>query len=375
LQRRCVLSALTWAILAIGSAAAICAAQAAAARSAAVLADRPLLGVSCRSARACMAVGGLFAERWSGLRWSVDGVAVPPLSDPRRDFLGGVSCASPRACMAVGTAYPTLSANADYLYSALAEVWNGSSWSDRSPARRRRASGFFQAVSCTSLSECIAVGQDRTSALAMGWNGRHWRIQPAPVRSTEMSVLNGVSCSSATRCFAVGYVQQNPAAPTRALVERWNGTVWSTVHTPATDPLASAMLNAVSCAGGACVAVGSDEFRPLTERWNGRRWSIQRNPTGAPDATLNGVSCVSPADCTAVGDQTNNTHQSIAERWSSGHWSVERTPTPASGSILWSVSCSSAADCVAAGESAQTALIERSRGTIWTVQSMGEPAL
>jgi hypothetical protein len=39
------------------------------------------------------------------------------------------------------------------------------------------------------------------------------------------------------------------------------------------------------------------------------------------------------------------------------------------------VSCSSAADCVAAGESAQTALIERSRGTTWSIQSMAHPAL
>jgi hypothetical protein len=135
------------------------------------------------------------------------------------------------------------------------------------------------------------------------------------------------------------------------------------------------MLNAVSCTGGSCIAVGSLGFRPLVERWNGRRWSIERNPKRAPDASLNGVSCVSPADCTAVGDQTNNTHQSVAERWTGGRWSIERTPTLASGSILWSVSCISAADCVAAGESGQTALIERSRGTTWSIQSMAAPAL
>ena len=277
--------------------------------------------------------------------------------------------------MAVGTAYPALSANVDYFYSALAEVWDGKRWSDQSPGRSQTRNGFFQAVSCPSRSECIAVGQGGTSPLAMGWNGRRWRVQLAPVRTPVMSVLNGVSCSSAARCVAVGSLDQNPSAPSRALVEHWNGAVWSTVHTPTTNPLESAMLNAVSCTGGSCIAVGSIGFRQLVERWNGRRWSIQRNPKGAPDASLNGVSCVSPADCTAVGEQTNNTHQSVAERWTGSHWSIERTPTPASGSILWSVSCISTADCVAAGESAQTALIERSRGTTWSIQSMPQPAL
>ncbi len=135
------------------------------------------------------------------------------------------------------------------------------------------------------------------------------------------------------------------------------------------------MLNAVACTRGSCVAVGSVGFRALLERWNGRSWSIQGNPSRAPEASLNGVSCVSVAECTAVGDQTNSTHKAVAERWSGSHWSIERTPTIASGSILWSVSCISAADCVAAGASAGAALIERSTGTTWSIQSIAQPPL
>lgn len=371
LRRLCVACALTWGVVAMTPSAL----AAAAGSAAAVLADRPLLGVSCGSAGRCTAVGGLFAERWNGRQWSVHGVAVPAGSDTRRDFLGGISCATSRVCMAVGTAYPALSVNVHYFYSALAEVWDGSGWSNHSPPPRLTRNGFFQAVSCPSPSECIAVGQAGTSALAIGWNGRRWRVQLAPVRSRGMSVLNGVSCTSAASCIAVGYREQNPSAPTRALVERWNGAVWSTVRTPTTNPLENAMLNAVSCTGGFCTAVGSLRTRPLVERWDGRRWSVQRNPKGGPDASLAGVSCVSPADCTAVGFQTNNALESVAERWTGGQWSIERTPTPARGSVLWSVACVSAADCVAAGESARTALIERSSGTRWSIQSIARPAL
>jgi hypothetical protein len=330
---------------------------------------RPLLGVSCWSARTCTAVGGLFTERWNGGRWSVHPVAVPAFSDPARDFLGGVSCATPRACVAVGTQYPPLAANVDYDYSALAEVWNGRTWSDVSPAQGQTPNGFLQAVSCPSSTECIAVGQEVASPLAMGWDGSSWTVQPGPPNPPGMSILNGVSCTSAARCTAVGYAQPNALSPSRGLVESWDGTAWSVVHTPKTNPLETAILNAVSCTRRSCTAVGGVGLGQLVERWNGRRWSLQTTPKRVADAELDGVSCVSSTDCVAVGGLTNSSHQSLAERWNGRGWSVERTPTFAAGSLLWSVSCRSGADCVAVGEHRELPLVERWNGTTWSIRS------
>ncbi len=74
-----------------------------------------LVGVSCTSASTCTAVGESYpfsntgtsqqslAERWDGTKWTVQATPNPP---PRPVFvtaLVGVSCASPTACIAVGT--------------------------------------------------------------------------------------------------------------------------------------------------------------------------------------------------------------------------------------------------------------------------------
>ena len=71
------------------------------------------LGVSCVSTTTCTAVGNQFfgrpelpdettwAERWSGLAWSIAPTPAPP-ADTLTSGLNGVSCTSSSACIAVG---------------------------------------------------------------------------------------------------------------------------------------------------------------------------------------------------------------------------------------------------------------------------------
>jgi hypothetical protein len=330
--------------------------------------DRPLLAVSCSSAQDCTAVGGLFAARLNGRRWSVQRIAVPTFSTAMLDFLAGVSCATRGACLAVGLEYPPIGAQVNYDYLALVEGRHGSLWSDQSPALSLTRDGFLLGVSCPKVTSCIAVGQNVTSALAMGWDGSSWTVQLAPVAPPVMSVLNGVSCTSPVRCTAVGSLTPNQFSLPHALVERWNGTAWSTVPAPRTTPFQTAGLNAVSCTAHSCTAVGAIGYRQLIERWNGRKWSISRAPSGAPDATLNGVSCVSKTDCVAVGALTDGSGKSIAEAWNGSRWSIEATPILAGGSLLNGVSCLSRSDCVAVGAQRRAPLIERWNGTTWSVQ-------
>jgi hypothetical protein len=351
-----------------GSAAAPVPARTIDARIAAARAGRPLLAVSCSSARACTAVGGVFAERWNGRRWSVQNVPAPASSDPMFDFLGGVSCTARQACIAVGFERPSQSAGSNFDYSALAAVWRGSTWSDRSPTATQTRNGYLLAVSCPSSSDCIAVGQREKEVLAMRWHRNRWRVELAPgARQGVQSVLNGVSCVSATSCIAVGVKEPSVFPAPRALVERWNGRAWSIMRTPKTSLVQSTFLNAVWCDRTSCTAVGSVGSQPLVENYNGRTWSIQRTPASTHAAELEGVSCVSSADCVAVGGRLD-THQSIAERWNGTRWSIERTPTLASGSLLWGVSCPTAADCVAAGTRGGFPLLERWNGTRWSLQ-------
>jgi hypothetical protein len=186
-----------------------------------------------------------------------------------------------------------------------------------------------------------------------------------------MSILEGVSCVSIGRCIAVGYRQPNPSAPFRTVAERWNGSSWSMMASARVSGLQNAVLNAVSCTGRVCTAVGSLGYRPLVERWNGRSWSVQRTPSGAPFAALNGVSCVSRTRCMAVGALTNRSFHSIAEGWNGRVWSLERTAAPPGGSVLWGVSCVTRMDCVAAGEGRKSPLLEHWNGRRWSIQATG----
>jgi hypothetical protein len=82
-----------------------------------------LSGVSCASARACVAVGDYdrpgtlipMGLTWDGTRWRAQ--AVPAAAGQ----FSGVSCSSPRACTAVGYYYATLAGDS----LPLAERWDG----------------------------------------------------------------------------------------------------------------------------------------------------------------------------------------------------------------------------------------------------------
>jgi len=271
--------------------------------------------------------------------------------------------------MAVGLDYPPVGADAPYDYLALSEGRRGGAWTDDSPAPSQTFDGYLLATSCPSASHCVAVGQNVTSALAMAWDGSGWTVQLAPVAPPVSSVLNGVSCPSGSRCFAVGELTPNQFSFSHPLIERWDGSRWSTVRTPKTSPFKPAVLNAVSCTGRSCTAVGTLGYGQLVERWTGGSWSIQRTPGGAPDAVLNGVSCVSRTDCVAVGAVTGQPGQSLAERWNGRRWSIQPTPTLAGGAVLNAVSCVSAADCVAVGERSRLPLLEHWNGAAWSIQA------
>jgi hypothetical protein len=297
--------------------------------------DSFLRGVSCTSAASCVAVGDYWngtmdvtlAERWNGSAWSA--VPVPDPSGAVSSYLFGVSCVSARACTAVG----------DYISSnreqeALAERWDGSAWSiqpTRGPPGPRQ--NVLLGVSCTAASACIAVGlstkpSGASRTLAERWNGSAWSIQPTPnPAGAQLNSLAGVSCTGPAACTAVG--NDSPkSTSTLTLAEAWNGSAWSIRPTPNPTSATNSYLSGVSCTSAtACTASGYFLTRGRTDvnmamGWNGSAWSIQRTirPASAVSSFLNGVSCTSAVDCTAVGNYVNalSTPVALAERHSAG---------------------------------------------------------
>jgi hypothetical protein len=82
--------------------------------------------MSCSSATACTAVGGIFApaqglvERWDGRTWSPQHLRLP--ADANGIATAAVSCPAATACTAVGFAATS------HGWLTLAERWNGRSW-------------------------------------------------------------------------------------------------------------------------------------------------------------------------------------------------------------------------------------------------------
>jgi hypothetical protein len=271
-----------------------------------------LSGVACTSANACTAVGDYvdssdtpvtLAETWNGTSWSIQ--STPNASGSQDSVLYGVSCTSGSACTAVGE-YD----NSSGTEVTLAEAWNGSSWSiETTPDPAGAQQSYLTGVSCTSASACTAVGQfydssDVGFALAEAWNGTSWSIETTPDPSgAQESSFTAVACNSDGTCTAVGdYIDSSSDEDT--LAEAWNGSSWSVQTTPNPSGGEVSALSGVSCtSSSACTAVGASGADSLAENWNGTSWSIQPtpNPSGAQASILNGVDCTS-SGCTAAGE-------------------------------------------------------------------------
>ncbi len=304
-----------------------------------------LSAVSCVSAAFCEAVGArpdssgaaaiALAEAWNGTTWQLQKTANPAqASNGFRMSLAGVSCVSPGFCEAVGSSSGTSGGGADQ--------WNGTAWTLQAVP-----GGPLAAVSCTSVSFCMAAGTDGHVDL---WNGTSWSAQPSTAGFTS---LNSVSCTSPGSCEATGF------GPAGDDAEGWNGTAWSAQATPPPAGGSSVGLSAVSCTAQSCEAVGnyfSSTFQQVTlaEVWNGTTWAAQRAPSPAASfgSSLAGVWCTAANSCTAVGQYSGSTASPpYAVVWNGIAWHQRFPPDhPYAGqNALSGVSCAASNACTAVG--------------------------
>lgn len=325
-----------------------------------------LAGASCTSSTDCVAVGHsagsnfqTLIESRNGSAWSI--VPSPDTSPTADNLLWGVSCASSTACTAVG------SAEMGTDYQTLIESWNGASWSIVPSPSNSPTENALLGVSCYDLTHCIAVGSAQVGTTVLqtlieSWNGTAWSIVPSPdVSTSTYEELSGVSCSGPTDCMAVGY--DDTTGGSQTLVESWSGSAWSIVPSPNPTSVPGYYgdsLDAVSCTSStACVAVGanntvsSHNVVTLIESWNGSAWSVVTSPNG-PDiaSSLDGVSCISPTSCIAVGGSGGGAG-TLIESWDGSTWAV--VPSPNRGNpytdFLGGVSCVDPTNCTAVGQS------------------------
>jgi hypothetical protein len=222
------------------------------------------------------------------------------------------------------------------------------------------------------------------SAAAPAQAATSWSVLSTPNRGTIANELYGSAALSPTSAWAVGsWYDVNQAAP-RTLVERWNGTAWSTMTSPnATsfynelhDVDATSATNAwaVGYANGAS-GVNGQPRNALAMRWNGSAWSIVPTPQpGGSFRQLYGVKAFSTTDAWAVGwySDPSFTSEALLLHWNGTAWT--QVEAGSSGNTLEAVAGVASNDVWAVGYSGTGhPLALHYDGTAWTQVTMPDP--
>jgi hypothetical protein len=354
--------------------------------------ENSLFGVTCPSVSDCWTVGAYFdgstyqtlTEQWDGNSWAI--VPSPNGNPPSFNVFFGSACTSASNCWAIGY----YNHDGSTWEQTFVERWNGTSWAiNPSPSTSTTLHNYLEGVTCTSASNCWAVGYHFLGIFFVGpgligtptyqtliehWNGTSWTIVPSPNTSTtQTNILSSVTCPSASNCWAVGRYAagSNGVFPTliQTLIEHWDGTSWVIVPSPNTLATEDNYLSGVTCASAMdCWAVGyhfvnglvSPIYQTLIEHWNGTSWSIVPSPNTSPAQAnvLFGTTCTSASDCWAVGyyvsgqaGVVNAAFQTLIERWDGISWTIVSSPNtnPAQSNVLYNVQCAAPWDCWAVG--------------------------
>lgn len=236
-------------------------------------------------------------------------------------------------------------------------------------------------VSATGPSDAWAVGYwiDQNNAqhtLAEHWDGSAWTMVPSRDVGAVGSQLNGVVALSPTNAWASGaFLTVNRDA--RTIVEHWDGTRWSVVHSPNIGTTSE--LGKIAAVSPTDIwSIGlfyktNGTFHPLAEHWDGSAWSIVPAPTVGLDSQFLGVAPIASGDVWAVGGsitRTNAVH-TLAEFWNGSVWTVVKSPNITGGaSVLWGASGISSSSVWAVGDAltpGETPLAEAWNGARWKI--------
>jgi hypothetical protein len=317
--------------------------------------------------------------------WSV--VATPNASTGLNVFVG-VDATAPNQAWAVGHADHS---PAQPFQRPLIARWNGTQWTlATSPALPD--TGFLRGVDASSATNAWAVGQRAVPAgggsvgsatLTERWNGTSWSIVPSPSPgSAAGSSLEGVKTFTTTDAWAVGTQSASTAPFSRTLIERWDGTAWSVVPSPNTDPNRNFLTDVDGASATDVWAIGNvgdDGYGGTTGgvvlHWNGMAWSPVTVPGTTSDATLRlpvleDVVARAANDVWIVGRAFHFglfRQVPVFMHWNGSGWQSGYVPNAPAGGFS-AVTALSATQVYAAG-----GVIARWTGTAWAIESATVP--
>jgi hypothetical protein len=182
------------------------------------------------------------------------------------------------------------------------------------------------------------INNEVPTALVEHWNGSVWSIVTIPLPSGEYdSQLNAIAAASADDIWAVGGYLPSLTGYGATLIEHYDGNAWSIVPSPngSFGPYpASNMLQAVAIEGTTAWAVGYLGPQPiqgetLAEEWNGTNWTLVPTPNPGIHNVLLGLTASPDGTVWAVGDQTtppDSNLQTLIEQWTGTSWVAVASP-------------------------------------------------
>jgi hypothetical protein len=309
--------------------------------------------------------------------------------------LYAVGALSPTAAWAVGVNYSvgdTIGPS-----DSLIEQWDGSAWH----IVANTGHDALNAVAALAPNDIWAVGGQLNygvgaGTLTMRWDGTAWSVVPsAQPGGTSFATLNGVAAIAAHDVWTVGRYDAGSAHVLQPLVERWDGAAWHISSSPLPQGAITGALSAVTRVPGTnqLWAVGDwSKYsvptlpQPLIERWDGTTWQIVTSPalpSGAAGGSWYGVVALSAADAWAAGTyyiKNPVDRHPLIGHWDGTSWTIVASPD-AFGELN-SVAASGVHDVRVAGSlltgeggsGRRVPLIEQWNGTAWQVMSSPEPS-
>jgi len=207
----------------------------------------------------------------------------------------------------------------------------------------------LESVSCTTSTECYAVGLAPTSddegVLVAIRNGQPTSETPEPA----FIGLYGIDCTTSSTCYAVGYDNDDDADAVTTITNGQAGPV-NEVE-PGQD--VGEWLNAISCPTSTqCFAVGFVNYYPsIVPITNGVPGTPVTISDGGNAWYVNGIDCSSAKYCVAVGE--NDNEQGIETTLVNGE--IGTTQVVPNTENLYGVGCDSEDNCVLTGASVPSA--------------------
>jgi len=246
-------------------------------------------------------------------------------------FQEGVSCLSRSLCVVVG-----------YNNHSTGDVVV---LRDGVPVRQVAVPGSksFYSVSCSQGAGCVAAGQntDATQLMLVTLDASGAIVSTKSLTLQAGVTLTRISCITTSSCALSG--DNIFVSPTGLDIGHWDGHAVTVSQVPAPSGASASSLEAVSCSGTTCVAVGSaskgvNVYGLILRSVDWAKPQLEV----VPGDSIYGVSCVSVVTCYASGFTRTGGIVMPVTKGKAG-------PVATVGADLMGITCRSST-CVSAGE-------------------------